>query len=168
MQLDKALDFEKYLQKTYNKTASLMANSCCAAAIIAGASEEIIKAAKDYGKFVGLAFQLTDDLLDITSSTSLLGKPAAVDLQLGLITAPVYFAMKEFPEILPIAERQFSQAGDIEKVLSLVKQSSAIVQTQNLVAQYCVLAEKAISLLASSPASRALADIPSIVQHRSK
>jgi len=45
-----------------------------------------------------------------------LGKPAAADLELGLITAPVLFALEEFPELLPLVERQFQQKGDPAKV----------------------------------------------------
>lgn len=48
-----------------------------------------------YGRHVGIAFQLIDDLLDFVSSTATMGKPAATDLQLGLATAPVLFAAQK-------------------------------------------------------------------------
>ena len=55
-------------------------------------------------------------MLDFTGSQEELGKPAAADLELGLITAPVLFALEEFPELLPLVERQFQQKGDPAKV----------------------------------------------------
>ncbi|UYV60464.1 PDSS1 [Cordylochernes scorpioides] len=84
--------FAHYLQKTYNKTASLLSNACKAAAILAGADPELQEAAFQYGRHVGIAFQLIDDLLDFVASQQELGKPAAADLNLGLATGPVLFA----------------------------------------------------------------------------
>ena len=60
-----------------------------------------------YGKHIGIAFQLVDDLLDFVSSSEQLGKPGAADLELGLATAPVLFATKEFPELNDMIARRF-------------------------------------------------------------
>merc|ERR1712020_861566 len=89
---DETERFETYLSKSFNKTGSLMTYSCEANAILSGATEEEIKAAYDYGRNIGVAFQLIDDVLDFVSSADLLGKPAAADMKLGLATAPVLFA----------------------------------------------------------------------------
>lgn len=62
---------------------------------MAGASNELSEIAFQYGRNIGLAFQLVDDMLDFISSTSTLGKPAAADLKLGLATAPVLFACEK-------------------------------------------------------------------------
>ena len=62
-----------------------------------------------YGKNVGLAFQLVDDWLDFVASADQLGKPAAADLKLGLATAPVLFASQQFPELHPLILRNFSR-----------------------------------------------------------
>lgn len=61
-------------------------------AIVAGADDKLIDVAFQYGRNIGLAFQLVDDLLDFVSSSEAMGKPAAADLKLGLATAPVLFA----------------------------------------------------------------------------
>jgi hexaprenyl-diphosphate synthase len=57
-----------------------------------------------------------DDMLDFVVSADQLGKPANADLKLGLATAPVLYASEEFPELLPLIERQFKAEGDVEKV----------------------------------------------------
>ena len=72
--------FQLYLSKTFNKTASLIAYSCKANAILSTASPDLVEAAYQYGRNVGIAFQLVDDLLDFEASSELLGKPAAADL----------------------------------------------------------------------------------------
>lgn len=59
---------------------------------MAGADDKLIDVAFQYGRNIGLAFQLVDDLLDFVSSSEAMGKPAAADLKLGLATAPVLFA----------------------------------------------------------------------------
>ncbi|QSS59036.1 decaprenyl-diphosphate synthase subunit 1, partial [Histoplasma capsulatum] len=78
-----------YLQKTYLKSASLISKSCRAAALLGHSSPEIVEAAYSYGRNLGLAFQLVDDMLDYTIHGDELGKPAGADLELGLATAPL-------------------------------------------------------------------------------
>lgn len=62
---------------------------------MAGADEPMANLAFQYGRNVGLAFQLVDDLLDFVSSAEAMGKPTAADLKLGLATAPVLFACEK-------------------------------------------------------------------------
>ncbi|BDD63307.1 hypothetical protein MAP00_008217 [Monascus purpureus] len=105
-----------YLDKTYLKTASLISKSCRAAALLGGSVPEVVEAAYSYGRNLGLAFQLVDDMLDYTVSGAELGKPAGADLELGLATAPLLFAWKKNPELGPLVGRKFSKEGDVEKV----------------------------------------------------
>ena len=127
--------FEMYIDKCYNKTASLMANSCKSVAILAneeGLDTEIAVRiincqyinininsfqgmAYSYGRNIGIAFQIMDDLLDFTSSEDSLGKPSGADLSLGLATAPVLFAAREFPELNELISRQ----GYFERISEL-------------------------------------------------
>ena len=107
---------EYYLQKTYLKSASLISKSCRAAAILGGSTPEVVEAAYLYGKNLGLAFQLVDDMLDYTVSGEELGKPAGADLELGLATAPLLFAWKENSSLGRLVGRKFSVEGDIQKV----------------------------------------------------
>lgn len=105
-----------YLQKTYLKTASLISKSCRAAALLGDGAPEVVEAAYSYGRNLGLAFQLVDDMLDYTVSGTELGKPAGADLELGLATAPLLFAWKQNPELGPLVGRKFSREGDVQRV----------------------------------------------------
>lgn len=105
-----------YLQKTYLKSASLISKSCRAAAILGGSTPDVVDAAYLYGKNLGLAFQLVDDMLDYTVSEAELGKPAGADLELGLATAPLLFAWKENQSLGKLVGRKFSQQGDVQQV----------------------------------------------------
>lgn len=63
--------------------------------MLAGADDQLVDVSFEYGRNIGLAFQLVDDLLDFVSSKDAMGKPTAADLKLGLATAPVLFACEK-------------------------------------------------------------------------
>lgn len=164
-----------YLQKTYLKTASLISKSCRAAALLGNADAATVDAAYSYGRNLGLAFQLVDDMLDYTRSGKDLGKPAGADLELGLATAPLLFAWKQNPALGALVGRKFARDGDVDKVSSaraplgmprpapllthahaqareLVLQSDGIEQTRALAHSY---SERAVAAIAGFPASDA-------------
>ena len=66
--------------------------------MLSGCNESCIEHVYQYGRNIGIAFQLVDDLLDFISSEQLMGKPTAADLKLGLATAPVLFAAHQVME----------------------------------------------------------------------
>ncbi|GFQ83897.1 decaprenyl-diphosphate synthase subunit 1 [Trichonephila clavata] len=82
-----------------------------------------------YGRDVGIAFQLIDDYLDFMASQSELGKPTAADLRLGLATAPVLYASQRFPELKPMIARRFCKLGDVEKAYEAVHESDGLAHT---------------------------------------
>ncbi|RTE81856.1 putative hexaprenyl pyrophosphate synthase, mitochondrial [Fusarium euwallaceae] len=141
-----------YLQKTYLKTASLISKSCRAAALLGNTDAVTVDAAYSYGRNLGLAFQLVDDLLDYTQSGTDLGKPAGADLELGLATAPLLFAWKQMPELGALVGRKFEKEGDVERARELVLQSDGIEQTRALAQEYV---DKAIASIADFPESEA-------------
>lgn len=105
-----------YLQKTYLKSASLISKSCRAAALLGSADAGTVEASYSYGKNLGLAFQLVDDMLDFTNTEEELGKPAGADLELGLATAPLLFAWKNNKELGSLVGRKFGEEGDVARV----------------------------------------------------
>lgn len=76
--------------------------------MLGGADESLSEVAFQYGRNVGLAFQLVDDLLDFVSSSETMGKPTAADLKLGLATAPVLFACEKVCIIKRITPKPYS------------------------------------------------------------
>ncbi|KAJ3356939.1 coq1 putative hexaprenyl diphosphate synthase [Allomyces javanicus] len=161
--------FDHYLEKTYMKTASLIAKSCRAATVLAGSPEPVNDVAYTYGKHLGLAFQLVDDLLDFTGSAVTFGKPAGgADLKLGLATAPVLFAAEEFPELRPLIARRFSEEGDAMRAFDLVHASTGLQKTRDLAAQHCQVAAQAIAAWPASPARDALIQLTDKVLTRSR
>ncbi|GBB85948.1 hypothetical protein RclHR1_12390010 [Rhizophagus clarus] len=160
--------FEYYMEKTYMKTASLIAKGCRAASVLGGSTQEVSEIAYTYGKNIGLAFQLVDDVLDFIVSSEELGKPAGADLRLGLATAPVLYAWEEYPELGPLIKRKFSQEGDVKKASELVNQSNGIKQTKLLAASHCQTAINAILKLPESDARNALIQLSQKMLTRKK
>ncbi|EWC47979.1 mitochondrial putative hexaprenyl pyrophosphate synthase [Drechslerella stenobrocha 248] len=144
--------FEHYIQKTYLKSASLISKSCRAAALLGGSTREVADAAYIYGKNLGLSFQLVDDLLDYTVTSSELGKPAQADLKLGLATAPVLFAWEQYEELGPMINRKFAEPGDVDKAWEMVQKSNGLQRTRELAESF---SRKAIDAISSFPDSEA-------------
>ena len=141
-----------YLQKTYLKTASLISKSCRAAALLGQNAPEVVEAAYSYGRNLGLAFQLVDDMLDFTTSATELGKPVGADLELGLATAPLLFAWKDNKQLGILVGRKFAIDGDVEIARDLVIRSNGLEQTRALAQDY---ADKAADAVGSFPDSEA-------------
>ncbi|CAH1991820.1 unnamed protein product [Acanthoscelides obtectus] len=160
--------FAHYLTKTYRKTASLKANSLKAVSVLAGADEKITDIAYQYGRNLGLAFQLVDDLLDFVSSSDTMGKPTAADLKLGLATAPVLFACEKYPELNPMIMRRFQEPGDVERAFQLVHKSNGLQQTQFLAKQHCQEAVRLANMLEESPFQKGLIVTADLVLNRMK
>ncbi|XP_013785172.1 decaprenyl-diphosphate synthase subunit 1-like, partial [Limulus polyphemus] len=160
--------FSHYLQKTFMKTASLMAYACKAVAYLGGADKTLLEGAFQYGRNLGIAFQLVDDLLDFVSSQDEMGKPAAADLKLGLATSPVLFACEKFPELNTLIMRRFSHPGDVEQAYEAVMKSEGLEQTKVLAQKHCNEALRHIDSWRESPEKRALVTIMNKVLNRKK
>ncbi|PSN64380.1 decaprenyl-diphosphate synthase subunit 1 [Corynespora cassiicola Philippines] len=157
-----------YLQKTYLKSASLISKSCRAAAILGQNTPEVVDAAYAYGKNLGLAFQLVDDMLDYTISGEELGKPAGADLELGLATAPLLFAWKDNKSLGKLVGRKFAQEGDVQRAREIVSQSTGLEQTRALAQEYVDKAIEAIAFFPDSEAKTGLVEMCTKVMKRRK
>ncbi|XP_014442051.1 decaprenyl-diphosphate synthase subunit 1 isoform X1 [Tupaia chinensis] len=160
--------FAHYLEKSFKKTASLIANSCKAVSVLGCPDPEVHEIAYQYGKNLGIAFQLIDDVLDFTSCSVQMGKPTSTDLKLGLATGPVLFACQQFPEMNAMIMRRFSLPGDVDKARQYVLQSDGVQQTTYLAQRYCHEAVREISKLRPSPERDALIQISERVLTRDK
>ncbi|CAX39602.1 hexaprenyl pyrophosphate synthetase, putative [Candida dubliniensis CD36] len=148
--------FEYYLHKTYLKTASLMSKSCRAAAVLSGSQDDIIENCYQFGRNLGLCFQIVDDMLDYTSSDKTIGKPSQADLKLGLATAPILFAWKQEPKLGELIARKFNQPGDVEIARRAVEKYNGVAQTKEMATMYCHQALKNLRVLPESEARSAL------------
>ena len=163
---DTGQTFEAYIEKSYCKTASLMANSARAAGVLTGLPEAQLDSLHRFGRQLGLAFQVVDDILDFTGSEQQLGKPAASDLASGYLTAPVLYALEEQPALAGLIEREFSKEGDLQQALDLVRGCEAIPRSRALAEQFAREAGESLAWLPPSEPRSALRALPDFVLSR--
>ncbi|KAK4797158.1 hypothetical protein SAY86_029484 [Trapa natans] len=112
-----------------------------------------------YGKNLGLSFQVVDDILDFTQSAEQLGKPAGSDLAKGNLTAPVIFALQKEPKLRDIIESEFCQTGSLDEAINLVNICGGIKRAQELAKEKADLAIQNLQPLPKSSFKLALEDM---------
>ncbi|XP_014501923.1 probable solanesyl-diphosphate synthase 3, chloroplastic [Vigna radiata var. radiata] len=153
------VQLEEYLIKSYYKTASLIAASTKGAAIFSGADSGITEKMYEYGRNLGLSFQIVDDILDFTQSAEQLGKPSGSDLAKGNLTAPVIFALEKEPKLRDIIESEFSEGGSLDEAINMVKSCGSIERAQELAREKADLAIQSLQCLPQSVYRLALEDM---------
>lgn len=163
-----------YMQKTYYKTASLISNSCKAVAVLTGQTAEVAVLAFEYGRNLGLAFQLIDDILDFTGTSASLGKGSLSDIRHGVITAPILFAMEEFPQLREVVDQVEKDPRNVDIALEYLGKSKGIQRARELAMEHANLAAAAIGSLPETDnedvkrSRRALIDLTHRVITRNK
>ncbi|MCM3440803.1 heptaprenyl diphosphate synthase component II [Metabacillus halosaccharovorans] len=155
-----------YLRRIKRKTALLIAVSCQLGAISSEAPEEIHKKLFWFGYYVGMSFQITDDILDFTSTAEELGKPVGSDLLQGNITLPVLYAL-ENPTIKKEIEKitMNTTAEDIKPILEMIQSSGVIEKSVKISDRYL---QKAFLILEELPKNRARSTLYSISKYIGK
>ncbi|GGC82794.1 octaprenyl diphosphate synthase [Marinobacter halophilus] len=149
----------QYMVVIHNKTAMLFEASSHSGALLAGANPEQEAALKDYGKHLGLAFQLVDDVLDYQGDAETMGKNVGDDLAEGKTTLPLIYAMTNGSEEERQLIRQAIRKGglnDLPKVLEIVKSSGAIEYTMANAREQAQIARELLTCLPASAHREAL------------
>jgi all-trans-nonaprenyl-diphosphate synthase len=165
---DTSLSIEAYLEKSYYKTATLIANSAKAVGVLSEVPAPMAENLYQFGRSLGLAYQVVDDILDFTGSSEVLGKPAGSDLLSGNLTAPVLYAMEEVPYLKTLIDREFAQPEDFEQAIELVQASQGISRARDLATHHVCHAVECLSKLPPSESRQALEDISEYVLRRLK
>lgn len=126
-----------YLRRIKRKTALLIAASCGLGGIIADLPEKLDDKLYLFGYYVGMAFQITDDVLDFSQDEKKLGKPAGEDLSQGNVTLPVFFAMQD-PLLCKRIERvtETTSKEEIEHLVEAIRSSGAIEKSEQVATDY--------------------------------
>jgi octaprenyl-diphosphate synthase len=150
-------DEEQYLTIISAKTAALFAAACRVAPVVAEADEDCELALESYGKNLGIAFQLTDDVIDYASDAATMGKGVGDDFRDGKMTLPVILAYSRGGD----ADRQFWRSAiaggqvsdeDLARAINLLRSTDALSDTVERARQY---GRRAIDALAKFPSSKA-------------
>lgn len=140
------ISWDYYLHKSTTKTASLFAACCKSASIINRQDINTINQSESFGKYLGIAFQIVDDILDFTSNKKLIGKEISTDLKQGIITAPTLFALNSTDErvkqLRELIECQFNyDEKDFDKAIRLVFELGGCEKAKQLASEFLLKAK---------------------------
>ena len=146
------ISWEYYLQKSTTKTASLFAAACKSAVILNEQDQQTIEQANRFGSYLGIAFQIVDDILDFTSNSKVVGKEVGADLKQGIITAPALFALNSSDEratkIKLLIENRFNNnEKDFEQAISFINELNGCERAKQLAHEYIVKAKENLAFV---------------------
>ena len=163
---------QHYLDIIQRKTAFLFSACCEVGAILGGATETEQSALADYGMNLGMAFQLTDDLLDFTSTDDALGKSAGVDLLGGKVTLPLIYLIAAEPAARQLVQTVMTEASYESVARSelhqAVERAGAMERARVRADEYATAARTALDNLPESEFRESLAAIPTYVLDRDR
>ncbi len=163
---------EQHLGIVRRKTGFLFSASCNVGGILRGASAREQLAFREYGVNLGIAFQLTDDLLDFTSDTEKLGKPVLSDLREGKLTLPLIRLLGAHPELTSIVraamEEEAGETKPAEEVLALLGEYGELERARHDAYVYAGRAREALAVFPDNPYRRALEDIAQFIVDRDR
>jgi heptaprenyl diphosphate synthase len=136
-----------YLDRIAKKTAGFIAASCELGASCAGLASGEIRSLSQYGHAVGMAFQITDDILDVTASSEQLGKPAGNDLRQGILTMPVIYALHHSKRVAELKQlilaRDMSDAT-LRQIMAIIHETDAVEYSYRRVGEYLETARRSL------------------------
>lgn len=166
------VDETLYYQMVGDKTASLMALSCELGAAVSGADHERIEQCRTYGEQLGLAFQIVDDLLDLTGDEERLGKPVGNDLRCGRMTLPLIHARQQGGEVAASIERWLANpeltGPELRSLVTLLDESGGLKHARLAAERLAAQARQALDALADGAPSAAMRSLTEYVVRRSR
>ncbi len=159
---------KQYLRRIKRKTALLIAVSCQLGAMVSDCSSDVIRRLFHFGYYAGMAFQITDDILDFTGTEKTLGKPAGSDLRQGNITLP---ALATYHDTQYGAKlREWVEEGSLyehmDEAIEMIRKGPGIDFARKLAQRYNEKAQQALDALPDISSKESLIAISQFIQER--
>jgi heptaprenyl diphosphate synthase len=162
---------EHYLSVVADKTGSLIATSGRFGALMSNASPLVVDVMTEFGELIGVAFQLADDVLDVSSESSASGKTPGTDLREGVRTLPVLHALRsgspEDRDLQELLRGDLTDESSHARTLDLLRGSTAMTRAQQDLERHAAAARKALDPLPKGPPKAALESLCDAVISRS-
>lgn len=158
---------DEYFARIYDKTASLFSTSAESGAVLGGADEDAVNALREYGYYLGMAYQVKDDVLDYESTTDELGKPANQDILSGKLTLPAIYA-SENPDCAAAIEGFFNLSENereaaLGELLDTIRRNGGVERAEATTSEFIDKALKRLEVAPPSVSRDSLASIASRV-----
>jgi octaprenyl-diphosphate synthase len=160
-----------YMDITRRKTAELFAAACALPALFQPATLHLTEVLADFGRDLGLCFQLVDDMLDFTSKRARLGKPVLADLREGRVTLPIILLLPRLDrsrrqQLGSVVEHGVFEAISEDEVLELVRTSGVLDEVQERAKAHSARAAERLAALPAGPERDALAHAANLLVTR--
>ena len=162
---------QAYERRIYAKTASMFELATEAAGVLIHAPEDQVGVLRNFGRDLGMAFQIVDDVLDFTGDTAEVGKPVGSDLRRGIVTLPVLHYLETHPDDRRIADALSNGKRDEQHIVHIVESiraSDAIKDSLMDARDYARRSQRALNYLPDSSARQAMWDIAEYVITRTR
>jgi geranylgeranyl pyrophosphate synthase len=136
---------EAYLRRCTLKTADLFAVSCRLGAQLTGVTEASVVELEDFGRLLGLAFQILDDVLDFAGEEKRTGKRVGTDVRDGTISLPLVYALDARPELAPLVARRGKDDEQVAQVLTAVRSAGALDRAREAALAYVAAARERLA-----------------------
>jgi geranylgeranyl pyrophosphate synthase len=160
----------RYDRRIHAKTASLFAAATEAAAVLGAAPPDQEGALREYGRAMGMGFQIIDDVLDFQGNQEVLGKPVGSDLREGIVTLPVLYYLRDHPHDERVATLVcgFPEDGLVREIVAAVRESGAVERAVERARSFVVEGQAALSALPEGKSRAALHDLAEYAISRQK
>lgn len=158
-----------YFYRIKRKTALLIAASCQLGAVACGAPPSIHLALRRYGNNIGMAFQITDDILDMTAEQERLGKPIGGDIRQGIITLPVIYGLRNSPHkkrLLELITKVEKSDEEVFEVISIIEECGGMGYSTKIALEYTAKAKKELNSLPNVTAKKTLQVVADVMSYR--
>lgn len=160
----------EYMNMIYKKTAALIAAATKSGAILGGGTEEQIAAFQEYGRLIGMAFQIQDDYLDVVSDEEHIGKPVGSDIMEGKMTLMVVHTLSSASKqdkkaLLSILENDGNE--NVQKAIDIFEKYGSINYTRDIALENVQKAKELLNIVPDSPAKESLYLLADFVLQRS-
>jgi heptaprenyl diphosphate synthase len=161
---------QHYLAVLSEKTGSLIATSAEFGARFAGLEDHLVAALSSYGEQIGIAFQISDDIIDIVSETGESGKTPGTDLREGVQTLPALYALQDASpagaRLRELVSRPLTDDAEHAEALDLLRSSPALELARETTRSYAEAARACLGDLPAAPARDALEALADLVVSR--
>lgn len=165
---DPSVTLKHYLRRIKRKTALLISVSCELGALASNASPRIVTLLRKFGYYVGMAFQITDDILDFVGNEEVLGKPVGSDIRNGNVTLPVIYTIQHNPKREQLMDwiRNKDIDANMPQILDMIRETGGIKYSRDLASIYLQKAKQITTMLPDVPAKQRIINVMEFIAAR--
>lgn len=164
------IDEETYFKIISDKTASLLETCCQIGALSTSTDSNYNEAMRKFGEYIGIAFQIRDDILDYEGNTATIGKPVGGDIKEKKITLPLIYSLQQVSKSEAARIRKCIKNGDkkdsVDEIISFVKRNNGLKYASETAASYSKKAMDVLSIFPDSPSKTSLQQLVNFVIDR--